>query len=76
MYYCKEENECQSCNKKIKMNNYDVNCNCKYCVKHKKKKGFMFYKNNFIKSLDEVECFLNNTKKASWYIKLFKLFSK
>ncbi len=39
-----------------------------------KNKNFCFkdYKNNTIKSLNEVECFLNNLDKASKYIHLYK----
>ena len=40
----------------------------------KKKKSFKCYKDNTIKSLNEVECFLNNLQRANWYIRLFNLF--
>ena len=42
---------------------------------NKKNKKFDFNqkKNNTIKSLSEVECFLRNFKKISKYIKLYKI---
>ena len=40
----------------------------------KKKKRFKCYKDKTIKSLNEVECFLNNLQRANWYIRLFNLF--
>ena len=40
----------------------------------KKKKSFKCYKDNTIKSLNEVECFLNNLQRANLYIRLFNLF--
>ena len=39
----------------------------------KKKKGFKARKNNLIKSLAEVESFLENWKKAKKGIRLYKL---
>lgn len=41
--------------------------------KNKKKFDFLLYKNNTIKSLNEVECFLRNIKNLSNYIKLYKI---
>ena len=38
-----------------------------------KKKSFKNYKNNTIKSLNEVECFLRNFNDFSKYIKLYKI---
>ncbi len=42
----------------------------------KKKKSFKCYKDNTIKSLSEVECFLNNLQRANWYIRLLNLLKK
>ena len=46
-------------------------------VNHKNKKNkkfdFLLYKNNTIKSLNEVEYFLKNIKNLSNYIKLYKI---
>lgn len=40
----------------------------------KKKLNFKICKNNTIKSLNEVEYFLNNFKKFARYVKIYKLF--
>lgn len=40
----------------------------------KKQFDFKCCKNNTIKSLNEVEYFLCNMKRANWYIRLLKLF--
>ena len=40
----------------------------------KKKFDFKVYKKNTINSLNEVECFLNNFKKFSRYVRLYKIF--
>lgn len=41
--------------------------------KSKKKFNFKFYKNNTIKSLHDVEYFLNNFKRFIKYVKLYKI---
>lgn len=41
--------------------------------KIKKKFDFILYKNNTVKSLNEVEHFLRNFKNLSNYIKLYKI---
>lgn len=45
-------------------------------VSKKKKIDFNLYKKNTIKSLNDVEYFLNNFKQFSKYIKLYKIFRK
>ncbi len=40
----------------------------------KKHIDFKCCKDNTIKSLSEVECFLCNIKRTNWYIRLLKLF--
>lgn len=40
---------------------------------HKKSFNFSNYKKNTIKSLNEIEYFLNNFEKFSRYIKLYKI---
>lgn len=47
--------------------------NKKESKKIKKKFDFLLYKNNTIKSLNEVEHFLRNFKNLSNYIKLYKI---
>lgn len=47
--------------------------NKKNVKKIKKKFDFLLYKNNTIKSLNEVEHFLKNFKNLSNYIKLYKI---
>lgn len=63
------------------MNNLNLkNCNFEneYRGEEKKKKKFDFksYKKNTIKSLNEVEFFLNNFKNFSKYLKLYKIIKK
>ena len=40
----------------------------------KKKTDFKTYKKNTVKSLNEIEYFLNNFKKFTRYVKIYKLF--
>lgn len=51
------------------------NC-CKNCCDKNKKFNFKYCSNNICSSLNEVECFLNNSKNLLKSFKLYKLLKK